>query len=263
MAARPDPASLQRCQIIGNRPVGAYRLLSFVSRDIAAAARPGQFLMVRSASEALDPLLPRPLGIHDIDSDVINLLMEPVGKATKLLAELGVGDEIEALGPLGHGFDIMSTIPAVIVGGGIGVAPLKFLARSLVQKGRQVRCILGFKNSEQAAAANLFREFDPEILTEDGVRGSKGMVSEPLPGCLAPVGKMSAVPEVFACGPGAMLRSVADIGRACGGRVQVSVATHMACGIGACQGCAIEAVGGYALACSDGPVFDSIKLKWR
>lgn len=262
MAARLAPASLFQCPVVENRSVGAYRLVSFVAREIAALAQPGQFLMVRRTGPSLDPLLPRPLGIHDVDSDLINVLIEPVGKGTELISASQIGDKLNVLGPLGQGFDLEGEGPAVIVGGGIGVAPLKLLARQLVESGREVRSILGFKNRNQAVSAELFRDFNAEVLTEDGTVGSKGMVSEPLPGCLAAPPGGGPLPEVFACGPGAMLAAVARISRECGVRAQVSVATHMACGIGACQGCVVEAAGGYVKACTEGPVFDVEELKW-
>lgn len=262
MAAAPAPASLHQCAIEESRPVGSYRLVSFLSPEIAATTQPGQFLMVRPSGPALDPLLARPLGVHDIDSDLVQILIEPVGKGTRVLADLQVGDKLDVLGPLGQGFRPGGEGQALIVGGGIGVAPLKLLARDLVDQGRAVRLILGFKNKNQAASAELFREFDVELFTEDGSMGSRGLVSAPLPGCLAPPPAGEPQAEVFACGPKAMLRAIAHISRQCGVRAQVSVDAHMACGIGACQGCVIEVAGGYEKVCTEGPVFDAKKLRW-
>lgn len=273
MAAKPAPArlaNLYQCTVADSQTVGAYRLVSFLSREIAAEAQPGHFLMMRPAGPALDPLLPRPLGVHDVDLDLVSVLIEPVGKGTRLLADLQVGDQLDVLGPLGRGFDLMGgTGPAVVVGGGIGVAPLKLLARRLKERGRQVRCILGFASGAQAVSAGLFQDFPVEVLTEDGSVGSRGLVSEPLPGCLAPSWAEARQPdgiepfaEVFACGPRAMLREVARISRQCGVRAQVSVDAPMACGIGACQGCVVETPGGYRKSCSDGPVFEAEELGW-
>ncbi|MBE0429852.1 MAG: dihydroorotate dehydrogenase electron transfer subunit [Thermoleophilia bacterium] len=261
----PGPAALHDCRVVESRPVGAYRLISFVCREIAAAARPGQFVMVRESGPALDPLLPRPMGIHDIGSDLISILIEPVGKGSGRLAASKVGDRLAVLGPLGRGFDLQKKGQAVIVGGGIGVSPLKLLARALAERGRSMRLILGFKSRDQAASAGLFRDFDGEVFTEDGSVGSRGLVSEPLPGCLLPPPEGEPAPEVFACGPGPMLSAVARISSECGVpgvRTQVSVATHMACGVGSCQGCVVAAAGGYVKACTEGPVFDAEELKW-
>lgn len=269
MAAGPAPANLYQCPVVESRSVGAYRLVSFLSREIAARAHPGQFLMVRPSGPSLEPLLPRPLGVHDIDSDLVSILIESVGKGTRLLAGMKVGDKLNVLGPLGREFDLGGTGPAVIVGGGIGVAPLKLLARALAGQERKLRCILGFASRHQAVSAELFLDFQVDVYTEDGSAGSRGLVSEPLPGCLTPSwaetrqpGGVEPFAEVFACGPGAMLREIARISRQCGVRAQVSLDAHMACGVGACQGCVVEAAGGYTKVCTEGPVFDVGDLKW-
>jgi dihydroorotate dehydrogenase electron transfer subunit len=246
---------------VESRPVGAYRLVAFVAPELAAAAVPGQFIMVRRAGPALDPLLPRPMGIHDIDADLVKILIEPVGKGSTRLAAADVGDLLSVLGPLGTGFDLEREGPAVVVGGGIGVSPLTLLAKALAGRGRELSCILGFKTRTQAVAAELFRDIEVDVFTEDGSLGRQGMVSEPLPGCLA-VKPGSPAPEVFACGPGAMLREVARISSECGVRAQVSVATHMACGIGSCQGCVIRSRENYQKACTAGPVFEAGELVW-
>ncbi len=258
MGDLPIPASLHDCPVVESRPVGSYRLVSFVAREVAALARPGQFLMVRAAGYSLDPLLPRPLGVHDIDSDLVKILIEPVGRGTMSLASLRVGDRLSVLGPLGNGFSLTGAGPALIVGGGIGAAPLTLLARALAERGRHTECLLGFKTRGQAVAAELFRNADVEVFTEDGSMGSEGLISEPLPECLR---RMEAA-EIFACGPDPMLAAVARTARDCGASAQVSVAAHMACGVGACQGCVIKTRDGYRRACSDGPVFPAEEIAW-
>ncbi|MDO8737052.1 MAG: dihydroorotate dehydrogenase electron transfer subunit [Thermoleophilia bacterium] len=302
MDAQLIPASLFDCPVVESRPVGAYRLISFVAREIAALARPGQFLMVRAAGQKLDPLLPRPLGVHEIDSDLVKVLIEPVGRGTISLAGMRVGDRLSVLGPLGNGFDMTGEGPAIVVGGGIGAAPLAFVARSLSARGRDVRCLLGFRSRGQAVVAELFRNLPVEVYTEDGSMGKKGLVSAPLSemlcaldgtdsfsnntssagdfpseassaetisgdsassddenSCAADTGMF---PEIFACGPDPMLAAVDRICRDCGANAQVSVAAHMACGVGACQGCVIKTVDGYRRACSEGPVFPSTDIEW-
>ncbi len=255
------PASLYVCPVVASRPVGAYRQVAFVAPEIAALAHPGQFIMVRRAGPALDPLLPRPMCISDADSDLVKILVEPVGKGSAKLAASQVGDRLSVMGPLGTGFDLEGEGPAVLVGGGIGVSPLVLTAGTLAERGRAVRCILGFRARQQAVAAELFRDFDVDVLTEDGSMGRTGLVNEPLPGCLA-IEPGQPAPEVFACGPDGMLWEVARISRECGVRAQVSVATHMACGIGSCQGCVIRTKGSYRKACTSGPVFEAGELEW-
>ncbi|MHB1390787.1 MAG: dihydroorotate dehydrogenase electron transfer subunit [Thermoleophilia bacterium] len=244
--------------------MGAYRLVSFVARQIAALAQPGQFLMVREAGPSLDPLLPRPLGIHDIDSDLVNVLIDPVGKGTRALAGCRVGERLSVLGPLGRGFDLEADAPALVVGGGIGIAPLKFLTRTLIERGRDTLCLLGFKTRSQAVAAELFRDFPVEVWTEDGSVGSQGLLSIPLELRLHPSDKdkTKPEPEVFGCGPSAMLKALGNLCAVAGVQAQVTVAAHMACGVGACQGCVVRAAGGYVKACTDGPVFRTGELEW-
>lgn len=276
MVAAPAPvdasASLYDCPVVESRSVGAYRLVSFVSREIAAQARPGQFLMVRRSGPQLDPLLPRPLGIHAIESDLVSMLIEPRGKGTLTLAGVRMGDRLKVLGPLGHGFDLAGKGPAVVAGGGIGIAPLGHLARSLIASGRQVLCFLGFRSRHEAVAAELFRDIDIEVMTEDGSLGTRGMATEPLTAYIESLANIqqtdgddtpgSSTPEIFACGPSAMLKAVARLAQAQGVSAQVSVDSHMACGIGACQGCVVRAAGGFRKVCTDGPVFDVVELKW-
>ena len=109
--AEQSAAALYSCAVVENRSIGPYRLISFSSREIAERANPGQFLMVRSATDQLDPLLPRPLAVHDVDEDVVRMLIEPKGKGTRVLAGSQVGQRLHVLGPLGHGFDIRNRLP--------------------------------------------------------------------------------------------------------------------------------------------------------
>ncbi|MHB8792127.1 MAG: dihydroorotate dehydrogenase electron transfer subunit [Thermoleophilia bacterium] len=266
MDAQLIPVNLYDCPVVESRPVGAYRLVSFVAREVAALSRPGQFLMVRAAGQSLDPLLPRPIGVHEIDSDLVKILIEPVGRGTISLAGMRVGDRLSVLGPLGNGFDLTGEGPALVVGGGIGAAPLTFVARSLAARGREVRCLLGFRTRGQAVVAELFRDLPVEVYTEDGSMGKKGLVSEPLPEILREMdaggSEGSGDSEVFACGPDAMLAAVARLCQKCGAAAQVSVDAHMACGVGACQGCVIKTVDGYRRACSEGPVFPASDIEW-
>lgn len=250
------------CRVVESRSVGVYRLVAFIAREMAENARPGQFLMIRRAGPALDPLLPRPMSIHDVESDLLKVLIDPVGKGTRNLADAAVGDHFNVLGPLGNGFDLDGSGPALLAGGGIGAAPLMPLARELMARGREVTCLLGFRSRGQAIAAELFRDVDVHVSTEDGTVGRQGLVSELLSGCIADLGPAAREAELFACGPDAMLKVVTATARECGVKAQISVDTHMACGVGACQGCVVETTRGYRRACSEGPVFDAADLKW-
>ncbi len=263
METVPAQADLYQCPVVESRTVGAYHLIAFVAGEIAAVARPGQFVMIRQSGPALDPLLPRPMGIHAVEADLVKVLVEPVGKGTVVLTDARVGDRYSVLGPLGNGFDLSGEGTAVIVGGGVGMAPLALLAGTLAGRGRDVRCQLGFKTRVQAVAAELFRDVDVDICTEDGTMGRKAMVSELLVECLTDLGPAAAEAELFVCGPGAMMRAAVETAREYGADAQVSVAAHMACGVGACQGCVVRAGGEYRCACNQGPVFRAGELEWR
>lgn len=262
MGAGLIPADLYECPVVESRQIGAYRQVSFVAPEIAALSQPGQFMMVRRTGDSLDPLLPRPMGIHDVDADLVKILIDPVGKGTVVLADAGVGDRLSVLGPLGSGFDLEGEGPAVLVAGGMGTAPLTILAKALASRGREVTCILGFKTRSQAIVSELYRDVHVDVLTEDGSAGGCGMACGPLPGLLdRRTGQPP--PEIFACGPAAMLAEVVKIARQQRVRAQVSVAAHMACGIGSCQGCVVRGSHGYIKACTEGPVFDAEDLEWK
>jgi dihydroorotate dehydrogenase electron transfer subunit len=202
------------------------------------------------------------MSVHDVESDLVKVLIDPVGKGTMNLADSQVGDHLKVLGPLGNGFDLSGDGPALLAGGGIGTAPLVLLARQLVELGREVTCLLGFRSRAQAVAAELFPGVEVHVSTEDGTVGRRGLVSELLTGCLTDLGDDAQAAELFACGPDAMLEVVSATARECGIKAQVSVDTHMACGVGACQGCVVETTAGYKKACSEGPVFSAADLKW-
>lgn len=262
MVTTPAPADLYDCPVVESRPVGSYHLVSFSAREIAVEAKPGQFLMVRQTGPELDPLLPRPMGVHDVDSDLVRVLIEPVGKGTRSLSLAEVGDRFSVLGPLGNGFDLDGGGEALIIGGGVGSAPLAYLAKTLLQRGRQVHCMLGFKTRVQAVAAELFGDMEVDICTEDGTMGRKALVSDLLAERINDLGADASKVEIFTCGPEGMLRAVAEASRGCGAKAQIAVAAHMACGIGACQGCVISAGGEYKRACIDGPVFPAGEIAW-
>ena len=214
--------------------------------------RPGQFVMVK-AWPGLDPLLARPLSIHDQDEDSFRLLFQVRGRGTAILARQEVGDEILVLGPLGQGFETGSEGPALLVAGGIGIAPFLFLARELRVRGREVYLFYGART---AAELLLLEEFESlgvrlHLATEDGSAGVKGFVSEPLVSFL----KESPEGTLYACGPTPMLQAVSRIAREFGLRAYVSLEARMACGLGMCLGCTVpRAEGGFLHVCTEGPV---------
>ena len=238
--------------------------LTLDAPQIAVAAKPGQFVMVQ-IGPGLDPLLRRPFSIHQISSDgLLQILFKVVGRGTKLLAQTKAGEQLSLLGPLGNGFVLGDPGRACLVGGGMGIAPMLFLADRLCQQSQQgelPEVILGARNRQELEP--LLAGFDNlgiAVLaaTDDGSLGHHGLVTDLLKG-------LSLAPEctVYSCGPRPMMAAIHHLCLKNQISCQVSVETVMACGMGACLGCAVGLkAGGYAHACSDGPVFESGDLLW-
>jgi dihydroorotate dehydrogenase electron transfer subunit len=229
--------------------------------DIAASARPGQFVMAR-VDEGLSPLLRRPFSIHDtVDKNIVRLLVKIAGQGTRILSGLSTGQSLSLLGPLGHGFEIPTNLKnACLVAGGVGVAPLLFLGRALAARGVSCKVLVGGQTATDLLCTKEFSDlgFDLGLATQDGSAGHKGMVTDLLAGLL----KEEPPQMVYACGPQAMLKVVGVMARDAKTPCQVSLETVMACGMGVCLGCAVKSVSGKILhACKDGPVMDA-DLLW-
>jgi dihydroorotate dehydrogenase electron transfer subunit len=205
-----------------------------------------------------DLLLPRPISICDADTaaGAIELVYQVVGKGTAALAEMSPGQNVKILGPLGNGFGI-SNCHAAIVGGGIGVPPLYFLAKMLAKCGSSADIFLGFRDTP--ILIDKFRELasplngEVHIATESGNVGQRGYVTE----ILATQNEKCTekYTEIFTCGPAPMLRVVAEISLVAKIPCQVSVEERMACGLGTCVGCVVKVGENYVRVCTDGPVF--------
>jgi dihydroorotate dehydrogenase electron transfer subunit len=243
-------------------------------------ALPGQFVTVR-VRDAIDPLLRRPFSIFSRGSVApdhdgaqrryyLEILYKVVGKGTSMLSELHSGDYVEVLGPLGKGFVTGGPdVEYLLVGGGIGLAPLYFLARELVAKST-VKVFIGGRRKADILCVTEFDQLgiDTYVATDDGTLGSKGMVTDVLGEHLAATGRGRGKQAVYACGPHGMLAAVTGISSDFGVPCQVSLEANMACGVGACLGCVTkginhsEAAPDYRCVCKDGPVFDSAELLW-
>lgn len=239
--------------------------LTLKSPNIAANCKPGQFVMIKTALGS-DPLLRRPFSIHQADArGHIQIYFKIVGRGTKLLAHMREGEELSVLGPLGHGFSIVDSAPALIIGGGLGIAPLLFLTKRLVRRRKAENehdtIILGGRSiGDVEPLVNDFKQFGIRTLgaTDDGSYGQHGFVTDVL--------KRIDVPSdtvVYVCGPEPMMAAINAFCEAKGLACQVSVETEMACGMGACLGCNRPVGDGqYVHVCIDGPVFDAKELKW-
>ncbi len=234
------------------------------SPGIARAARPGQFVMVRVA-DAYDPLLRRPFSIHQvIGPDHVQILFKVVGKGTGILARAAVGRELDLVGPLGRGFHITRQQPVCLVGGGMGIAPLLFLAQHLCQAPEQQEILVlagAGTGSELLALTGDLEQLGLAVrtATDDGSLGHHGLVGDLL------AGLDQRVRQAYVCGPYPMMRAVAAQCRSLGWACQVSLETMMACGLGACLGCAVprKEGEGYLHVCKHGPVFDALEVAWR
>lgn len=239
-------------------------LLDLRAPDIAQTAQPGHFCMLEVHSGASrDPLLRRPLSIHRTDSGGrLTFLYGRVGRGTALLARLRAGDTVRVLGPLGRGFRVPPEAPALLVGGGLGIAPLLFLAETLPATPRAT-IILGGRTRDCLFALKDFSALPHEFLlgTEDGSLGERGLVTDVLSEVLT---RSRENMTVFACGPWPMLQAVFRIAAEHDLPCQVSVEAAMACGTGLCLGCAVPRAdgNGYWHVCKEGPVLDATKIAW-
>jgi dihydroorotate dehydrogenase electron transfer subunit len=259
----------QSLEVTLNRPVAADTLLMGLrSLEMAASAKPGHFVMVR-LGRALDPLLRRPFSIAGVvKGDEILILYRVVGRGTRIMAELKAGQRLRVMGPLGREFrlPVAEQMP-LIIGGGMGVAPLFFLAQVL--RGRQMHFMAGFGGADKIVEAAMLgcEGLNISLATDDGTLGHAGPVTELLGQTLENLGGGIASCGVFACGPSAMLKRVAQTALKYRVPCQVSLEAAMACGVGACQGCALRASRGgdpaYYHVCKDGPVFPAEAIDWN
>ena len=249
----------------------------FRSAEIGNGAYPGQFLMVRCSDAAAgapttynlqpltsyDPLLPRPMSFHRVRNGATgpewSILYDVVGRGTAWLSRRKPGDRVYAWGPLGRGYEIGHTSHnLLLVAGGIGVAPLVWLAEDAVARRLSVTMIVGARDAAHVFPSHLLPpEVEVIVTTDDGSAGRKGFVTEPFGELL------EWCDQAFACGPNVMMQAMAAVARASKTRrsLQVLLEERMGCGTGICYGCAVQVRvrGGRAmkLICKDGPRFEA------
>jgi len=262
-ALKQETAILQAGEDLG----GGVRRLRLRCPGIAATAEPGQFVMLKTG-EGCHPLLRRPFSIHGCrpGAGEVEILFKVVGEGTALLAGIQPGATVSMIGPLGNGFTLAAGGTHYLIGGGMGIAPLKFLAATLRRRQPEaaVRVLLGARNKTEIAP--LAADFTamgltPECATDDGSLGHHGLVTELL-------AAHRTAGTVYCCGPRPMMRAVAASCAARSMPCQVSMETMMACGIKACLGCTIKSTttndkgAPYAHVCQDGPVFAAEVIAW-
>lgn len=258
-----DPAA----KIIDKQRWGDYVLFRFETPALAAAAEPGQFLMIRT-SDTPYPLLRRPISIHARDGGALEIFFQVAGLGTTLLARKSNGETLDILGPFGQKFipdwNVLPS-PAMLVGGGRGIAPIYFAALSLEKLNVQVKVLYGGKSRADLPLRAKFKKAGIEILcsTDDGSSGSSGFVT----GLLESEIRRQKPAILYVCGPDAMMKKTADIAASNGIPARISLESVMGCGFGACWGCVKrirkDEGGRWRKICEDGPVFWSDEIIWE
>jgi dihydroorotate dehydrogenase electron transfer subunit len=270
MDAAPTNAADREAPLVAHEPLDAgYVLLSFRHPEVAAHARPGQFVMIKAGSSP-EPPLRRPFSILRVDRqrDEFSLFLKAVGPGSRALARLALGETARCLGPLGRPFAPPEAgHEALLVAGGYGVAPFLFLCAEQAPQRAALRVFYGGRSVRDLQLRAAFEALGVPLVaaTEDGSLGVKGLVSAPLEQHLSAGGGPFAL---YACGPDAMLHAIARIAERRGLKAQVSLDPWMGCGLGTCLGCVVriqergEPQPRYRCACTEGPVFDAACVVW-
>lgn len=253
--------------VIENKKLNdAYFLMTIECPDFVEKAKIGQFLMIKAQQESYinDPLLRRPFGICDIDNEsgTFKILYTIIGKGTQLLSTIFSNTEIHFSEPLGNVFKLVKNQNIAIVAGGVGVAPLLWLTKSLHANGNSVTLFFGGRSSKDIVIADEFKEYTSNIhiTTNDGSLGVEGLVTIPLQQ------ELDKFDKIYTCGPRKMLQAVTMLAVKANIPVDVSLDERMACGIGACLGCIVYVTENgkevQKRCCVEGPIFDGNIINW-
>lgn len=240
--------------VLENRKINAeYYKISFRSQRLARNVQPGQFLHIQ-IQKGSDPFLRRPFSYYRIQGNKIEILYEILGRGTALLAETRKGDPLQVMGPLGREFSkSIQTKKRILVGGGVGVPPLVFLA----ERYGCHRFFIGTKSRKEVLPRTEMEKFRDQVFysTEDGSFGTKGLVTKLLENCLEREGGAPRDYFIQTCGPNRMMERVMEIARRHGIEGEASWDESMACGVGVCLGCMVRTYRGWTPTCTEGPVF--------
>ena len=259
-------------EIFAVQKVGEYYQFTVVAPGVAAAFSPGQFVAVGVGGPNTSMLLRRAFALYGATptsdfAGTIQFVVAEHGPGTQWLVRQPAGAMLDLVGPLGTPFPMPKhPMPAVLVGGGYGTAPLIPLAHKLIEAGCDVEIVVG-----AATASRLFGELPARravgavtVTTDDGTAGAHGKVTDVLPEAIKRIG----AEIVYACGPMAMLRAVNDVAREHAIEAQVAVEESMACGVGVCMTCVLpvrcdDGKSRFLRSCVDGPVFDAARVRWN
>lgn len=249
--------------VSNENPVGDIYLMRLHCPAIAETARPGQFVNIK-VNQELTPLLRKPFSIcrRHRQQGWIEVLWKIVGKGTEIMSRFQKGQTVNLIGPLGRAYSLPTDGEiALLVGGGLGVAPLPFLCEELLSRELQAEVFLGAKTADELSMIDFFEErgIPLEIATEDGSVGQQGLVTELVTKRLDSVQHPNDF-RIYSCGPTGFLNAMMAISSKYGVPGQLAIETLMACGFGICMGCAVRENTDeprYKLTCIDGPVFDA------
>ena len=251
--------------------LGEYLQFTVVAPGVARGYQPGQFVAVAVGGPNTSMLLRRSFALYGVKpgdeyAGTIQFVVAANGPGTEWLMRCRIGDKLDLVGPLGVPFPMpRESVPAVLVGGGYGTAPLLPLAEALLEHNGEVEMIIG-----AATASRLFGELQAKrligkvtVTTDDGSAGQRGWVTDPLPSAIERLG----AEIVYACGPMGMLRAVGEVAQAHAIPAQVAVEEAMACGVGVCMTCVLpvrgkDGVSRFVRSCVEGPVFDAGRVRW-
>ena len=267
----PAPVDVSSKVLANHRLSDLYNVVELAAPDIGQSSQPGQFVMVKTAI-GRTPLLRRPFSVFEVLKDSsgtvtgVSLLSKRVGTVTDELYTLEPGDRLQCLGPLGKPFTIVEPPQrAWLVAGGVGLAPFATLAEQLRTRGTDTTLFYGGRTKSDLYYVELFERLGVEVslVTEDGSRGHKGRVTEPLEKRLLNSEAHSIM--VYACGPTPMMHAVSTLADKVNQQTEVSLEPVMGCGLGGCYSCVVRVVDGgshFVRSCLEGPVFRRDRLSW-
>ena len=226
--------------------------LSIVNCQLSIAPKPGQFVNLQVDGHYLR----RPISVCDWEDGTLTLIYKVVGQGTAKLAAYQPGQCISVLTNLGNGYTIVDAQRPLLIGGGVGVPPLYYLAKQLVKAGQKPVAILGFNTADEVFCAHEFATLcDTIITTANGSLGQRGFVTDAMANL--------DYDAIYACGPEPMLKAIYDQAKQLPpGHMQLSFEARMACGFGACMACSCRTVTGYKRICKDGPVLTKEEIVW-
>ena len=236
-------------KIIENNKIAKDVYKMVLEGDTSKITAPGQFVNIKLEEK----FLRRPISVCDAKENRLTLIYKVVGEGTEIMSEMQQGTELDILTGLGNGYDISKSKKPLLIGGGVGVPPLYYLAKCLIAAGQKPSVILGFNTEEEVFLEEEFKALgcDTYVTTADGSYGIKGFVTDAL--------GMVDYDYFYTCGPMPMFKAIEAVIKTSG---QYSFEERMGCGFGACMGCSCKTKNGYKRICKDGPVLEREEIIW-